>query len=370
MSRFPPNAGQQLLLRAAVGSDGEARAAWTAWTSSHDLDGVRDESFWLLPLVFRNLRRLGVELDGRLAGLYKRSWFKNRRVLHRAAAAIQAFTAAGIETIVLKGAALSVLHYRDLGARVMEDVDLLVPPAQLRAAAGVLGGLGFRPGPARGPRMQLDDAWVALHHSLPFHDDEGRELDLHWYVSGDARQPGVDDPFWKAAVPLVLEGAQSRALGPTDLLFHVCTHGYTSNSPHVRWLADAATILRDHTIDWDRLIRHARARRLVLALGAALAELRTVLAAPVPDTVSAALAATPVSLVDRLEFASDGSARPYTLPKVALRLWCWHRRGLGPGATLARSFPAFLRHYFGVEDTWALARVAFARGRQRGRQAR
>jgi hypothetical protein len=365
MSRFPPTPAQVLLLRSALDDGDAARAAWDAWQGAHRLDDTRDESYWLLPLVFRNLRRLGVELDGRFAGLYKRSWFKNRRMLHRAARVIEAFTAAGIPTLVLKGAALSVLHYRDLGARVMEDVDLLVPPAQLGAAVAALAGLGFSPGPLNGPPLQLDDAWVALHHSFPFHDAEGREIDLHWYLSGDARQPGVDDPFWQAAVPVTIEGAPSHALAPTDLLFHVCAHGYTSNTPHLRWLADAATILRDHAIDWERVVAHARARRLVLALAAALFELRAALGAPVPEAVTAALGDEPVSLIDRLEFAHDESALPYTTAKVALRLWCWHRRGVGSGVAAARSFPTFLRRYFGVDGTRALARVALARGWQR-----
>ena len=57
-----------------------------------------------------------------------------------------AFTAAGIETILLKGPAFDQLLFDGERSRAYSDIDLLVDPARVPAAEQVLGALGFRPG--------------------------------------------------------------------------------------------------------------------------------------------------------------------------------------------------------------------------------
>ena len=369
-ARALPTATQLLVLRAATGDAATARAAWEAFRCRVAWGEIDGESYWLLPLCYRNLRRVGVgdALDGRLAGTYKRTWLKNRLVLARAAAAITALAERGIASIVLKGAAMAILHYRDAGARVMEDVDLLVPTERTLDAAATLAALGFRPGPARGSAPPFDGDWRALHHSYPFHDGAGNELDLHWYLSAEARWPGADEPFWRGAVPIEIDGASALALAPTDQLYHVCAHASNSNTPHVRWLADALTLMRAHDIDWERLVGHARARRMVPALAETLGVLVRDLDAPVPPAVLATLAATRVSFLDRVEHAHNVAVRPYTLAAVLVRLWCWHRRGAPDPQWAWTTFPRFLRRYYGVADGRKLATVALRRATARLRR--
>src|SRR5205823_1539331 len=101
----------------------------------------------LLAAAFRPVRALGVD-DQMLSlagGLYRQSWYENQLALHRLAKAVTSLNAAGIEVLVLKGAALSLLHYRDLGARPMLDVDLLVAPRHLWEAIQVLAASGWHP---------------------------------------------------------------------------------------------------------------------------------------------------------------------------------------------------------------------------------
>jgi len=53
------------------------------------------------------------------------------------------FHRAGIQTILLKGAALILLHYKDPGLRPMVDFDILVPAGKAAAAIKVLTELGW-----------------------------------------------------------------------------------------------------------------------------------------------------------------------------------------------------------------------------------
>jgi hypothetical protein len=54
--------------------------------------------------------------------------------------------------------------------------------------------------------------------SRGFRDDQDRQLDLRWNVLHASRQPGADDDFWSATVPIELLGVPTRALWPADEL--------------------------------------------------------------------------------------------------------------------------------------------------------
>ena len=366
-----PRETETLLLQAAVGDAAMALPAWRTWRDRLDFDDVTGESVRIVPLLFRNLGRLGVPAAEivRYASVYRHHWAANRLAFLSGAKALRHMQDAGIETLLLKGAALTVLHYKDVGVRAMGDVDFLVPRARAMDAARLLERHGWVRTPDS-PRV-VDEAYTTITHSAGYQDDKGRQIDLHWYASAEARWPGVDDALWETSVPVVFEGVATRALGPTHLLYNVIAHGYSSFAEHIRWAVDAATILKDARagdIDWHRFVAMCTSRRLVLPALLQLRWLRDVLAAPVPESVIAALVATKVSAVDRAEYRHLLADDPFTLDKVLLRHWCWYRRSTDArGASLLAGFPRHLAAYYAAPDLAGLARTLVARGQRRWR---
>lgn len=365
---------QILLLRAALARGDEALQAWRAWQARTDLDGVDAESQRLLPLLYRNLGRLGVgepELT-RYASVYKQSWFRNSMAFHQAAGVVDEFTAAGIDTLILKGAALALLHYRDVGARSMADVDILVPPHRLRDALALMSSRGWIATFLRRPVGSLHDPYLSTHHSVGCHDGRGRAFDLHWFSSQDCLVPGGDDALWQAAVPLTVGGARTRALAPTHQLYNVCAHAYLSAGAHLRWIADAVTVVERSAgaIDWMRLAALAEERRLVLPLRLALGFVRAEFGAAVPAAFFDALAARRVRRIDQWEHASNMSATPFTTGKVLLRHWCRHRRSTARrGLARIAAFPDYLRRTYEIDTAWSLPATLLQRGVTRLRRA-
>src|SRR3990172_6475884 len=108
-SMFPTRA-QELLLRAALLQGEPARHAWQHWRMQVNLEQEWDAgTYRLLPLVYHNLRALGVDdpLMSKLRGIYRREWYKNQMLFHTIAEVLRLFHAAGIETMILKGSALT-----------------------------------------------------------------------------------------------------------------------------------------------------------------------------------------------------------------------------------------------------------------------
>ncbi len=361
-----PSPEQLLVLHAALDDPQAARGAWERWRRAIDFDEVDHGSTRLLPLVYRNLGpdSFDAEVAGRLKGLYRRSWSHNQLLFRRAAAAIRALDAAGIETLVTKGASLATLSYGDVGVRPMDDVDVLVPIERTRAAIAALVAAGWSPGHDDPP------AWTQVHHSLGFAGAEGGEVDLHWFALW---QPASDAQMWRAAVPMELAGVATRGPCPADQLLLACVHGTPwSPLPPFRWIADAAAVIRSagEELDWERLVAEAERRRLTVASGAALSYLREEFGVAVPESALAHLAAAPVSRHERAAFRA--ACRPDSPTRTLQMAWDRYRRlrDLETGAPRPRGFVSFARRFWGLDSVWQLPlHAGRAISRRRGRAA-
>jgi hypothetical protein len=351
-----PTAEQELLLRASLFAGKEGLASYHEWARRVDIDALDYGSLRMLPLLYRNLRRLGTEsphLD-RLKGTYRQTYYQNKLAFYRGFALLNSLKEAGIETMILKGAAMISLYYGDPGLRPMSDFDILVPPGQALAAIAAIRCSGWQP--RKG--IPLNAKTVTVHYSWPFSLPATTELDLHWYVFDQCCYPKADDELWDAAVTGCVDGSSVRGLCATDQLLHTCIHGMEWNtvSP-LRWVADAAIIFdRDaDRIDWDRLIRHAQQRRLILAARDTLTYLRDKFHAPVPQDVLSELRRTPVAVNDRLEYRARTSP-PGNFPSLRKIYFGYRRhRALVPtGGGNPMGFVRYLQARWGVSSLWKL----------------
>ncbi len=298
-----PTNSQELLLRAAALRGPAALAAWQAWKAQHDLvaSPLDQGSLRLLPLLYKNLVAHAIDepVMGRLRGTYRRAWYANHHVFREAVRVLDTLAEMGVPTIVLRGAAVATLYYRDVGARPMFDLDLLVPRAQ---AASAIRGLTERGWSAS--TMGLAEE-LRFGHSLRLRGGSGQEVAVHWLVFAECRHEGADDAFWNRVVPLRLLEARTCALDPTDSLLHTVVDGTRWRpEPAIRWIPDTMAILRAaaDAIDWDRLSEDAAKRGLRLRLGRGLSYVRETLDAPVPARVLQQLSSGPRSYVERAEY--------------------------------------------------------------------
>ncbi len=300
-----PTTKQELLLQAALYEDSRALQAWRAWEADVDWDGhIEDASYRLLPLAYDNLLRAGHDqpIMQKLKGIYRHAWYRNQTGLARLGGLLRALREAGVATMVLKGAALIVTHYKSYGLRPMSDGDILVKEHDVATAIDVLTARGwtFEP-PAVGIAL---NSLMAARHAVALRDAKSNEIDLHWHVLQENCQPGADRSFWEGSVEIEIAGERTRTLNDTDQLLHVCVHGARWNEmPPMRWVADAMMILRHSpAIDWELLVRQAQDRLLVLPLRSTITYLARAFDAPIPDAVLAHLRSGAASRQERLEF--------------------------------------------------------------------
>jgi hypothetical protein len=292
---------QELLLQAALLKGFDATKAWQEWKSTVDVEGHLDNgSFRLLPLLYMNLKRHGIEdpFIDKLKGIYRKAWYKNQTLFYDMGKIIRYFHDAGIKTMLLKGAPLTVLHYKNYGVRPMADIDILIPRFQVSLAFDLLYRAGWK------PEDPFNEGDLLYDRSRMFKAHSGTELDLHWRPFAGCQESYVKD-FWVGAVPLALADVSTLSPNSTDMLFHVIIHGVIWNpEPPIRWIADAMSLINSPNaeIDWMRLINQAKRHRVCLRVKEGLNYLHARFQARVPKSIMDTTNSLQISLLELIVY--------------------------------------------------------------------
>jgi hypothetical protein len=344
---FLPTFDQHHLLRASLLRDPAlVRESFEHWKSLVAIDAVEQGSMRLLPLLYRNLKRLGIDdaLLPRLKSVYRQVWFRNQLILEHGRRALQALSAAGIPAVTLKGAALVETVYDEPALRPMEDYDVLVPREHFRRAveAMLAADWVFHP-----PLCDPEPHFV-FQHAVGFRRDGGGELDLHWSAMGLPRNFSIGD--------------EARTLTPADQLLQICTHAtrFNPDIPPIRWAADAFLLLASAPFPWDALIERARARRLSLVMLRTLEYLRDGLEVANPEHVMTSLACQ-IRIGERLALGLRNAGGRLVYVQFLVD-WMQHAFVDTIGAPRRLLLlPRFLRSYCRVGSTAALLRLMTSR---------
>ena len=129
-----------------------------------------------------------------------------------------AFTASGVRSILLKGAAVASWLYDDGALRWYSDIDLLVAPSDVDRAESVLGDLGFAPAKAGWSVHELDA------HAHPWR--RGQEtVDLHRRLDGIGCAPETAWPILVGNTePLRIGGGTVEVLAKPGRALHLALH--------------------------------------------------------------------------------------------------------------------------------------------------
>jgi hypothetical protein len=288
------------LLDAALGQRQAASKAWITWSASHRVADLSLGERRLLPLIDHNLRAEaeGVGIGDAAGTALVEMWCETQLLFHETGALLGALHHAGIDTLLLKGAALAVLDYPDPMLRPMSDVDVLVRESDATRALAVMRSAHWTSAAAP------VDLVMRFQHATVLTNERGGSVDLHWRMLWKGRQPlDGDDEFWTRSLPMNFADMATRALSAEDRLLHVCVHGLEWNPMlPIRWVADAAMIIRRHgaVLDWDLLVARAGSRRLSLPTADALTYLRDHHQLQIPDVTIDRLRGSPASAVTRI----------------------------------------------------------------------
>lgn len=263
------------LLRAALGQGRDVRIEWNAWRRTANLLRLDHGSSRLLPLAYHNLVEHDVpdaEIPPRVPGVARHTWTRNQTLIRLVEPALDALRDGDIDFLVIKGAALLIAAYGgDTRLRPLGDVDVLVRPEAMTKAAACLVNAGWTRRPP-----DIDDAWL-------FAVEGGYRIRLHQNALLEATDRGLAEPPWDRAEWAEFANGPVRIPDPTSLLLQAVVYGHFPPLPlPIRWIADAARLIRVHGTRMDEPDFFRRVERLGVAphARAALAALAPFAKAP------------------------------------------------------------------------------------------
>lgn len=222
------------------------------------------ESHGVAPIAGHQLRQI-LDLPAGVAGRLERAFFENAMVkaqeAERLARGIDRLREAGYQVMLLKGAALDLLVYREPWMVISRDFDLLLriePGRRLSPDEERVRDSLYRSG------VECD---VGRHHDL----DMNRVLPIRY------------ERIWAGARPVRLRGAEAFVMAPEDLLISLCINSCRKRFFRLKSLFDIAETTRRLSLDWSRVADHAREDRCEGIVYGALLAASLALGAQVPD---------------------------------------------------------------------------------------
>ena len=211
---FWPNDQQKLLLRAALMDAEQSAVAWGRVRPTFDLDDPDHASQALLPLVYRQLHRFGIDDPGlpKLRGIYRRTWYMNQLLLDRLKGTLEAVEAGGGDPLIFSSWELPLRYYDDLGLRSVAALHLLVRPDRVARSAQALADQGWT-----GPL----DSRTPSSGAGTTRATNGRTVIgavLYWRLFHEFSDPGrgiEPDDLWEQPIGLELRG-RSRSSAESD----------------------------------------------------------------------------------------------------------------------------------------------------------
>ncbi len=279
---------------------------------------------------------------------------RNLFLLHELSQILVLFRGAGVEAIVLKGAALTETVYKNIALRPMRDLDLLIRREQWAAALTLMAQAGFRQTafieresyPAVLEKSGIEPVTLELHRSL-FHS-------LHY------QQNLALDWFWETATCAPSSTEPMKVLGLEAQILHLCGHLalHHIHQPSLLWSNDLAELIftNKDKIQWDIFIDKAQTLQLILPSQKILVPIARDWGAPVPQEVLEQLQSLPVTEAERRAFALSTAVKQSEGEGYWMRLQeitGWHRR---LAYVLKWLFPApdALRSRYKISRSWLL----------------
>jgi hypothetical protein len=234
------------------------------------------EAHGLIPLLSTHLQAAGVAIPGglrlQLQGYYLQHAHAARLREQVLTEVLTLYRDAGIDVLLLKGAALAQLVYPQPLLRPMRDIDILVRASDAPRAQALLAEIGFAPPPSPMAGLEADHHHLAAIKRAV--DGFSISVEVHHglNLNEPGRPPRTFEELAPAAQPLTIGGIVAQTLGCEDMLWHIYRHAFCMpmgyESLRLIWVADLVSLVEAwlDRIDWERVARQYPAAYALLPL--------------------------------------------------------------------------------------------------------
>jgi hypothetical protein len=217
--------------------------------------------------------KIPAEVRSELFDAASRIAAQNLRAAAGCAQLLEAFSAAEVPLLFLKGLAVGALAYRTPMLKMAVDIDLLIDPADLQRSAALLRHCGYQ---LVAPRAVPTDQGLLKWHrgwkeSLWINPASQLQLDLHTRASDNPRLiPGILVHSARQVVDIG-DSVSLPTFAPDEQFAYLAVHGSSAAWFRLKWISDLAGFLNGRSsADIDRLYHRSQELGAARAAGQAL----------------------------------------------------------------------------------------------------
>lgn len=231
------------------------------------------------PLVYQALSNsldIPKEVDEKLKKSFLNCGSANLIYFHELEINLNNFNKIGIQTVLLKGAALALTLYNNIALRPMLDIDLLIKQTDFEKASLQLLELGYSQ-----TQLNPHNSNINLYENEAGFGKQGAIdylFELHWSLFDSpfyqTRLP--IEWFWQNLIPIRFNDVDAFVFRQEAQLLHLCGHLQLHHGgKELLWLNDIARLLvkYEQELNWDEIIDRAQIFDLVLPLKLTLHDL-------------------------------------------------------------------------------------------------
>jgi hypothetical protein len=187
----------------------------------------------------------------------------------------------GTGFVVLKGASLLGFLYSEIHLRQMSDLDLLIREKDWPKVAETLGQRGYVLPPEDEERFYRE-RWY--HQLVETPGDPSCNVEFHWNLESVERSRIDPEELIRDAATCELEGERFLRLCDDHLLLHLAVHlAHHYQDPSLHWVEDLRRLLQRGNLDWQRILRTAKAWGVKSCLAYSLAYVEKIFPGSLPE---------------------------------------------------------------------------------------
>ena len=280
---------QELLFKAICLPETRALSSWESWRQRFDINTVTAETHALLPAAYKRVLRLNPD-DSELSILgeiYKKNFLISQLRQQTVRSVLAHFRKESMSPMLLKGAVAASQLYPDPGARVVDEIDVLVKYDRAKEALAWLEMQGWQ---ILQEDWSTERCFYELHRTVLQHAD-GCKLGLHWHVLDEYPQQSVDSLYYETAEQRELLGVPILISAPAESLLLAVAEAQSKTDFRNCWVLDIFYLGESihWRFDWDSVFVKAKECRVLHHLKQVLPYLARTLEFPISDSVLARL---------------------------------------------------------------------------------
>ena len=240
---------------------------------------------------------------------YYQNAAKNTMLFEELGKILEAFKKSGLQVIILKGAALASIVYRNLALRPMSDVDLLVKKEDLLCIDEQLKLFGYGPSDMSANDVDFSSTYLTtLDYQRASQNSQSFHIHWHFVNSTVPSESYIEcvkmENIWQDAEKVDIANVETLVMAPHHFLIHLSEHALRVRHSlyKLSFLCDINEVIRYYRerLDWDRLVKESFRFNLDKFVYLSLYFSSKFLTAEIPDDVLLKLKPTRFGLGDKI----------------------------------------------------------------------